>query len=214
MKITKGMSGYIRSQKKKRILITILLFGISIAVFLAGYLTTHTRNNLLTIVAILGCLPAARSAVSMILLLPYRSLEEEKVKAVREAAPGNVLVFDLVLTSSEKIMAVDALLVSKHLLCGYVAQTKAPVSEIEAYLAKILRDNHYEKVTVKLFSDYDAFYKRVGACKRGATSGKRHVQADFNSRDIGEADADDQHRKKRRRAESGQIFDQVVTFGA
>ena len=154
MKITKGMSGYIRSQKKKRILITILLFGISIAVFLAGYLTTHTRNNLLTIVAILGCLPAARSAVSMILLLPYRSLEEEKVKAVREAAPGNVLVFDLVLTSSEKIMAVDALLVSKHLLCGYVAQTKAPVSEIE--------DNHYEKVTVKLFSDYDAFYKRVG----------------------------------------------------
>ena len=162
MKITKGMSGYIRSQKKKRILITILLFGISIAVFLAGYLTTHTRNNLLTIVAILGCLPAARSAVSMILLLPYRSLEEEKVKAVREAAPGNVLVFDLVLTSSEKIMAVDALLVSKHLLCGYVAQTKAPVSEIEAYLAKILLDNHYEKVTVKLFSDYDAFYKRVG----------------------------------------------------
>ena len=100
MKITKGMSGYIRSQKKKRILITILLFGISIAVFLAGYLTTHTRNNLLTIVAILGCLPAARSAVSMILLLPYRSLEEEKVKAVREAAPGNVLVFDLVLTLS------------------------------------------------------------------------------------------------------------------
>lgn len=57
MKITKGMPGYIKDQKKKRILITILLFGISIAVFLTGYLTTHTRNNLLTIVAILGCLP-------------------------------------------------------------------------------------------------------------------------------------------------------------
>lgn len=46
MKITKGMPGYIKDQKKKRILITILLFGISIAVFLTGYLTTHTRNNL------------------------------------------------------------------------------------------------------------------------------------------------------------------------
>ena len=77
MKITKGMPGYIKDQKKKRILITILLFGISIAVFLTGYLTTHTRNNLLTIVAILGCLPAARSAVGMIMLLPYRSFEEE-----------------------------------------------------------------------------------------------------------------------------------------
>ena len=102
--------------------------------------------------------------IGLDILRPYLpdNSGEEKVKAVREAAPGNVLIFDLVLTSSEKIMAVDALLVSKHLLCGYVAQTKAPVSEIEAYLAKILRDNHYEKVTVKLFSDYDAFYKRVG----------------------------------------------------
>ncbi|MFR7443429.1 MAG: hypothetical protein ACLUUO_08135 [Sellimonas intestinalis] len=45
MKITKGMSGYIRSQKKKRILITILLFGISIAVLLAGHLTTAHKEQ-------------------------------------------------------------------------------------------------------------------------------------------------------------------------
>lgn len=62
-------------------------FGISIAVFLTGYLTTHTRNNLLTIVAILGCPPAARSAVGMIMLLPYRSFEEEKVRRWKQRLP-------------------------------------------------------------------------------------------------------------------------------
>ena len=123
MKITKGMPGYIRDQKKKRILITILLFGISIAVFLTGYLTTHTRNNLLTIVAILGCLPAARSAVGMIMLLPYRSFEEEKVREVEAAAAGILSAYDMVLTSSEKVMPVDVLLISRHLICGYVSRT-------------------------------------------------------------------------------------------
>ena len=33
MKITKGMPGYIQNQKKKRILTTVLLFGISFAIF-------------------------------------------------------------------------------------------------------------------------------------------------------------------------------------
>ena len=150
MKITKGMPGYIKDQKKKRILITILLFGISIAVFLTGYLTTHTRNNLLTIVAILGCLPAARSAVGMIMLLPYRSFEEEKVREVETAAAGILSAYDMVLTSSEKVMPVDVLLISRHLICGYVSRTKVPPAEVEAYLARILKENHYDKVTVKI----------------------------------------------------------------
>ena len=141
MKITKGMPGYIKDQKKKRILITILLFGISIAVFLTGYLTTHTRNNLLTIVAILGCLPAARSAVGMIMLLPYRSFEEEKVREVEAAAAGILSAYDMVLTSSEKVMPVDVLLISRHLICGYVSRTKVPPAEVEAYLARILKES-------------------------------------------------------------------------
>lgn len=161
MKITKGMPGYIGDQKKKRILTTILLFGVSIAVFLTGYLTTNTRNNLLTIVAILGCLPAARSAVGMIMLLPYRSFEEDKVREVETTAAGILSAYDMVLTSSEKVMPVDVLLISRHLICGYTSRTKVPPTEVETYLSKILKENHYDKVTIKIFSDYDSFLKRA-----------------------------------------------------
>lgn len=182
MKITKGMSGYIRDQKKKRILITILLFGISIAVFLTGYLTTHTRNNLLTIVAILGCLPAARSAVGMIMLLPYRSFEEEKVREVEAAAAGILSAYDMVLTSSEKVMPVDVLLISRHLICGYVSRTKVPPVEVEAYLARILKENHYDKVTVKIFTDYDSFLKRAESF--GETKQKSEGQPDRAVREM------------------------------
>ncbi len=182
MKITKGMPGYIRDQKKKRILITILLFGISIAVFLTGYLTTHTRNNLLTIVAILGCLPAARSAVGMIMLLPYRSFEEEKVREVEAAAAGILSAYDMVLTSSEKVMPVDVLLISRHLICGYVSRTKVPPVEVEAYLARILKENHYDKVTVKIFTDYDSFLKRAESF--GETKQKSEGQPDRAVREM------------------------------
>ena len=182
MKITKGMPGYIKDQKKKRILITILLFGISIAVFLTGYLTTHTRNNLLTIVAILGCLPAARSAVGMIMLLPYRSFEEEKVREVETAAAGILSAYDMVLTSSEKVMPVDVLLISRHLICGYVSRTKVPPAEVEAYLTRILKESHYDKVKVKIFTDYDSFLKRAESF--GETKQKSEGQPDRAVREM------------------------------
>ena len=182
MKITKGMPGYIKDQKKKRILITILLFGISIAVFLTGYLTTHTRNNLLTIVAILGCLPAARSAVGMIMLLPYRSFEEEKVREVETAAAGILSAYDMVLTSSEKVMPVDVLLISRHLICGYVSRTKVSPAEVEAYLARILKESHYDKVKVKIFTDYDSFLKRAESF--GETKQKSEGQPDRAVREM------------------------------
>lgn len=161
MKIKKGLPGYIRDQKKRRILITILLFGISFTIFLTGYLTTHTRNNLLTIVAVLGCLPAARSAVGMIILLPYHSFDEKKVDEIQKMAKDCTVAYDMVLTSREHVMHVESLLISRHLVCGYMSGRKTSPTEVEKYLAQILKQNHYDKVTVKIFTDYDSFLRRA-----------------------------------------------------
>ena len=65
----KGEDTYLSQRKKQEILKTIIMFGISAAVFLMGCLSTGSKNNLLTIVAVLGCLPASKSAVSMIMNL-------------------------------------------------------------------------------------------------------------------------------------------------
>ena len=62
MKATKGEAGYIQARKKQLILKAVLEFGIVIALLILGIWQTHTRLNLLTVVAVLGCLPAAKSA--------------------------------------------------------------------------------------------------------------------------------------------------------
>lgn len=161
MKIVKGKAGYIKSQKKKRMIFTVLLFALSAAVFFTGYLTTHTRNNLLTIVAVLGCLPAARQAVSWIVLLPYQTIEKEKEQKLEEAAPLLVKAYDMVLTSREKVMPVDVMVISNHLVCGYVSRTKTDPSYTEAYIRRTLKENLYEKITVKIFTDYKTFLGRA-----------------------------------------------------
>ena len=45
----KGTRNYLSSQKKYEIIRTVIYFFIPLSLFAAGYITTHTRNNLLTL---------------------------------------------------------------------------------------------------------------------------------------------------------------------
>ena len=70
----KGTRNYINSQKKFEILRTLLYFALPLGLFLIGYITTKTKVNLMTIVAVVGCLPASKSLVGAIMFLRYKSL--------------------------------------------------------------------------------------------------------------------------------------------
>ena len=60
MKIEKGKPGYLKAQRDKLLIQTLIEFGIVIALLVIGYVQTGTKLNLLTLVAILGCLPASK----------------------------------------------------------------------------------------------------------------------------------------------------------
>lgn len=72
----KGTRGYLRTQKNYEIIRTVLYFAISIALFIAGWVSTGSRENLLTIVAVLGCLPACKSLVEMFMYLRYKGCDD------------------------------------------------------------------------------------------------------------------------------------------
>ena len=67
--IPKGSYGYIKNHRVVAALRTLLFFGVSIGLYVMGYVTTGSNKNLLTIVAVLGCLPACKSLVNLILFL-------------------------------------------------------------------------------------------------------------------------------------------------
>lgn len=157
----KGRPGYLDTQKKKEILKTVMMFGLVIAIMATGYLTTHTKKNLLTIVAVLGCLPAGKSLVGVITRWPYRSMGQEEAKEICQAAGKIPTVYDLVVTSYEKIMPIDCIAVSDHVMIGYTRSKKTEPVYAQKHIVQILAQNGYQKMTVKIYTDYESFLLRL-----------------------------------------------------
>ena len=119
MKMAKGDAGYIRARKRKILLKTILEFGIVAALLILGIIETGSRQNLLTVVAVLGCLPASKALVELIMVLPHRSITKENAKEIEQNATLLTRLYDMVFTSEKMIMPVEAIVISGNTICGY-----------------------------------------------------------------------------------------------
>ena len=72
---------------------TIGMFAISLAIFIMGYISTKTNANYLTVVAVLGCLPASKCAVSLIMFLKAKecsSEDKDMIEAARRQTSGQI----------------------------------------------------------------------------------------------------------------------------
>ena len=162
MKIEKGHPGYVKARKVKYLIWTIAEFGVVIAIFVLGYMPGRgTRMNLFTIVAIVGCLPAAKMLVELITMAPHKSIVPDKYKEIEEKAPLVTRVYDMVITSRDKVMPVDAIVISGHVVCGYASSPRTDETLLAKHIKDMLKASHYDKMTVKIFHDYVAFLSRA-----------------------------------------------------
>lgn len=161
MKINKGEAGYIRAQKKKLTIETLLSFALVAALVAAGYLINHTKLNLLTLVAILGCLPACRLLVNLIMFLGHMSINEAKEIEISGCTGHLTVAYDMIVTSERKAMQIDAIAISNNTICGYTKDKKVDTAYAARHIKSILHQNKYDKVTVKIFHDYVAFLSRA-----------------------------------------------------
>lgn len=161
MKIQKGDAGYIQKRKKQVILKVILEFGIAIALFILGLTQTGSRMNVLTIVAVLGCLPASRALVELIMILPHKSIAGVMAAEIAGKAKQLTVSYDMVITNEKHAMPVDVAVVLDNTVCGYTSHEKTNAEEVGNHIRQIFEDNKFEKITVKIFKDYKAFLARV-----------------------------------------------------
>lgn len=161
MKVAKGDAGYIRARKRKILLKTVLEFGIVVALLILGIIETGSRQNLLTVVAILGCLPASKALVELIMVLPHHSISEEMAAEMELNASLLTRVYDMVFTSEKIIMPVEAIVISGNTICGYSSNAKVDMNFITKHLKQYLHMNRFDKVSVKIFDNYTAFATRA-----------------------------------------------------
>ena len=161
MKVKKGQPGYINARKKRYLLISLIEFAVVIGILFFGYSQTGTKMNLFTVVAILGCLPACKMMVEFIVMVPFKGIEAGHHEEVEDKAPLLMRVYDLLVSGEDKLMQVDVAVISGKTICGYTSSKKTDEALVSKYLKEMLQNNKCEKVTVKIFNDYNAFLSRA-----------------------------------------------------
>lgn len=163
--VARGTENYLNTQKKFEIIRTLLYFGISASLFAAGYLQTGTRANLLTVVAILGCLPAGKSAVSAIMFLRFHSCKPEHVKEIKDCSQGLDVLFDCVFTSDKRNFQVGHLAVRSGNVCGFSEDKNFEENDFYKHIGNILKLDGHKEVTVKIFVSLPKYLERLEQMK-------------------------------------------------
>ncbi|MCU6743387.1 MULTISPECIES: hypothetical protein [Suilimivivens] len=160
-KAVKGTYGYIKTKRTFVLLRTILYFVISLALLFAGIISTGSRKNLLTVVAVLGCLPAAKSLVNYVMFCRAKGCSEA-VKEQAEAVTGDLVgMFDMYFTSYKKNFAISHMVVDGKTICGLTEDDKCNLQACETHLADMLKQGGFKDMTIKIFRDTGKYCDRL-----------------------------------------------------
>ena len=139
--LERGQYGYLKEKKRKALVGTFLMVLIGIAIFVVGLLLNKMEaTNLFTVIAVCMVMPAAKYFVSYVVVFPYQPTNPEvKERLDAYAQKGDTLLYDVVFTSSEKVMHLDCIYVTGHQIIGYTSRAKDNVQIMQDYLKKELK---------------------------------------------------------------------------
>ncbi len=160
-KVQKGQYGYISYQRWVTVLRTIGLFAIAFAILIFGICQTGTKSNAFTIIAILGMLPASKSAVNMIMFLRYHNSNREQYEQILKEANGLPMNFDLIITMSDRSYQINQIAYCQGTICGFREGDEKESGKIEAHIKGMLNKNNLKHIEVKIWNEYDAFENRI-----------------------------------------------------
>lgn len=160
-KVLKGTKGYLAYAKKKALLWTIVLFMLSLGLFLTGYISTGSKENYLTIVAVLGCLPASRSLVNTIVKFRYHGISDEAFEKIDPHVQGMQTFCDLVFTSYEKNFEIHHMALQGNTLIGYSSNQKCDAKACEKHLHELFVKNGLRQIDITIFKEMPKYVKRL-----------------------------------------------------
>ena len=159
-KVSKGEFGYFRSEKKRRLIITAILFAVPLFIFFTSWIYFKTRMTVWTVVSVVGCLPACKSMVSLIMIWKCRPLDEKLYQKIHGHQGKLDMAYEMYMTFYEKSAYIDAVAVCGNTVVAYSSDPKIDASFMETNAQKIIRKNGY-KATVKIFADIRPFLERL-----------------------------------------------------
>lgn len=161
LNISKGEYEYPIKQRNKVLIRTFVYFLLPILIFVMGYLSTKTKTNLLTVVAIVGLLPGCKSLVNLIMFFLIPKFDINIYKSIK-SKEGNVkTLYSLFLTSEKKNFPITCLAVKSNTIIGYSEFENFNSSECIKHIEFILKQNAIKNVNVTFFENVNKFENRL-----------------------------------------------------
>lgn len=156
-KAVKGTYGYIRTKRNWVTLRTIVFFSISLAIFIAGYVTTGSRKNLLTVVAVLGCLPACKSLVNLIMFFRAKGCTQKAMETIQPFEGHLIGMYDMFFTSYQNNFAVSHMIVEDKILLAYTEMDKFDHKAFKEHLSAMLKQGGVKDMTITTTGDIEKY---------------------------------------------------------
>lgn len=168
-RVKKGQFGYIKYRRNFHLISAIVLYAMAVVLYLAGIKATGDNKNILTIAAILGCLPASQSLVTAILGFRAKCCDKILFEEVEKRIEDNMVsLYDLYFTTYDKNYPVSHIVMKNNCLCGIMEQSKHSTNDLEKYLEDTFIKNGIKVVSIKIFekSMSEKYLNRINELKK------------------------------------------------
>lgn len=183
-KLQKGMYGFLSKKKRMEIVKTVVLFAVALAVFFLGWMHTKTKQNMLSIVAVLGMLPASKSAVNMIMFLRYKPAEESLAGQLRAFEENAWLLYDLIFVFQEKLIKTDCIFVHNMEICVYTQHKKMTEQALVKQFKNFLSNHGKGNYAVHVVKSEEKFVKQVKKRMLDDEKGERNKEQEDKIKDM------------------------------
>ena len=140
-KVEKGEFGYLAYKKSRNMIKTIIAFAVVLVIFIIGFIIWKSKNNYLTMLAVVLVLPAAKFAVSYFVLIPHKNCDEELKSAIEERKGELNSVYDLVVSNKQKPVGIMAAVISDNQILAYTSAAKADKNLFETSVKEFLKND-------------------------------------------------------------------------
>lgn len=160
-KYSKGEYEYAKYNKNRVLIYTVIMFSLSIALYLIGYFTTKTNKNYLTIFAILGLLPASKSLVSLIMNFRVKTSNLEFKNEIESRIGDLYGMYHMYFTSYDTNFYFDHLIITSNSLICYSSDSKIDEKKFKEHFEKHMKIEGINDVMIKVFNNSNNYFRRL-----------------------------------------------------
>ncbi|MCR5625847.1 MAG: hypothetical protein K6F99_00875 [Lachnospiraceae bacterium] len=160
-KLKRGEYGYLNSKHMAAAVRAGIFLMITLIFVLCARVFLKEHAPVFIVLAVISAIPSAMSVVNLVMYLRFKTGDKKVYDDVEKCKGRLKVIYDCVLTTTEKSYFVNVFVSANKNLLGYSDEQGVNSAAVEKHLNYMIKKQGFNGWTVKLFTDYDKFIERI-----------------------------------------------------